>query len=170
MVEMLGVLAIIGVLSVGGIAGYSKAMEKHKINKAIDQISMIVANVETMFSNTNNYTGLFSAYDLKIFPDDMKYVNDFLVRNTFGLYTKIMGRVNYWTLRYDVPGRSACIAILTQNWPSAYKIGAAVRNETDESENDSTAAANAVDTPISISQAGEFCEEDVNTTILIDFH
>ena len=27
MVEMLGVLAIIGVLSVGGIAGYSKAME-----------------------------------------------------------------------------------------------------------------------------------------------
>ena len=26
MVEMLGVLAIIGVLSVGGIAGYSKAM------------------------------------------------------------------------------------------------------------------------------------------------
>ena len=33
MVEMLGVLAIIGVLSVGGIAGYSKAMTKFKINK-----------------------------------------------------------------------------------------------------------------------------------------
>ena len=33
MVEMLGVLAIIGVLSVGAIAGYSKAMEKWKINK-----------------------------------------------------------------------------------------------------------------------------------------
>ena len=28
MIEMLGVLAIIGVLSVGGIAGYSKAMMK----------------------------------------------------------------------------------------------------------------------------------------------
>ena len=28
MIEMLGVLAIIGVLSVGGIAGYSKAMQK----------------------------------------------------------------------------------------------------------------------------------------------
>ena len=33
MIEMLGVLAIIGVLSVGGIAGYSKAMLKIKINK-----------------------------------------------------------------------------------------------------------------------------------------
>ena len=35
MIEMLGVLAIIGVLSVGGIAGYSKAMTKYRINKAI---------------------------------------------------------------------------------------------------------------------------------------
>ena len=33
MVEMLGVLAIIGVLSVGAIAGYSKAMMKYKLNK-----------------------------------------------------------------------------------------------------------------------------------------
>ena len=35
MIEILGVLAIVGVLSVGGIAGYSKAMEKFKINKTI---------------------------------------------------------------------------------------------------------------------------------------
>ena len=38
MIEMLGVLAIIGVLSVGGIAGYSKAMMKYRINKTIEQI------------------------------------------------------------------------------------------------------------------------------------
>ena len=50
MVEMLGVLAIIGVLSVGGIAGYSKAMTKFKINKSMDQISMLVANIRTLFS------------------------------------------------------------------------------------------------------------------------
>ena len=39
MVEMLGVLAIIGVLSVGGIAGYSKAMFKHKMNQTLDALS-----------------------------------------------------------------------------------------------------------------------------------
>ena len=33
MVEMLGVLAIIGVLSVGGIAGYTMAMNKYKANE-----------------------------------------------------------------------------------------------------------------------------------------
>ena len=37
MIEMLGVLAIVGVLSVGGIAGYSKAMNKFKTNKLIEQ-------------------------------------------------------------------------------------------------------------------------------------
>ena len=42
MIEMLGVLAIIGVLSVGGIAGYSKAMEKFKINKTVEGYSMLV--------------------------------------------------------------------------------------------------------------------------------
>ena len=45
MVEMLGVLAIIGVLSVGAIAGYSKAMEKYKLNKHAEAVSMLINNV-----------------------------------------------------------------------------------------------------------------------------
>ena len=58
MVEMLGVLAIVGVLSIGGIAGYSKAMAKYKINKTLDQISLIVTNVRTAFGNQQSYKGL----------------------------------------------------------------------------------------------------------------
>ena len=42
MVEMLGVLAIIGVLSVGAIAGYSKAMMKYKLNKQAEQLSTLI--------------------------------------------------------------------------------------------------------------------------------
>ena len=42
MIEMLGVLAIVGVLSVGGIAGYSKAMEKFKLSKALDEYSYLI--------------------------------------------------------------------------------------------------------------------------------
>ena len=41
MVEMLGVLAIIGVLSVGGIAGYTMAMKKYKANEILNTISML---------------------------------------------------------------------------------------------------------------------------------
>ena len=42
MVEMLGVLAIVGVLSVGAIAGYSKAMMKYRLNKQAEQISWLL--------------------------------------------------------------------------------------------------------------------------------
>ena len=41
MVEMLGVLAIIGVLSVGAMSGYSKAMMKYKLNKQAEQLSTL---------------------------------------------------------------------------------------------------------------------------------
>ena len=42
MVEMLGVLAIIGVLSVGAIAGYGKAMFKYKLNKQTEQLNQVI--------------------------------------------------------------------------------------------------------------------------------
>ena len=60
MVEMLGVLAIIGVLSVGAIAGYSKAMFKHKANQAINQVATISQLVRNHFYNQKSYEGLRS--------------------------------------------------------------------------------------------------------------
>lgn len=42
MIEMLGVLAIIGVLSVGGIQGFSKAMEMYHWNKALREWDILV--------------------------------------------------------------------------------------------------------------------------------
>ena len=39
MIEMLGVLAIIGVLSIGGLAGYTMAMNRHKANSIMDYVA-----------------------------------------------------------------------------------------------------------------------------------
>ena len=73
MVEMLGVLAIIGVLSVGGISGYSKAMAKFKLTKAQDQISMLLMNIRTAFATSPSYEGLDNgnAVAFAIAPGDM---------------------------------------------------------------------------------------------------
>lgn len=73
MVEMLGVLAIIGVLSVGGIAGYSKAMAKFKMTKAMDQLTMLLANIRTTYAGMQNYNGLTetTARTYQIAPQDM---------------------------------------------------------------------------------------------------
>ena len=39
MIEMLGVLAIVGILSIGGISAFQKAMNKHKINQVTEELS-----------------------------------------------------------------------------------------------------------------------------------
>jgi type II secretory pathway pseudopilin PulG len=45
MVEMLGVLAIIGVLSVGAISGYGKAMFKYRLNKQTEQLNQVIGTI-----------------------------------------------------------------------------------------------------------------------------
>lgn len=60
MVEILGVLAIIGVLSIGGIAGYSMAMNRYRANEIIDTAAKV--SVIAMSSNNCLYDGYGCAY------------------------------------------------------------------------------------------------------------
>ena len=41
MVEMLGVLAIAGVLSIGGVAGYNYGINKHRANQVLQDIRLV---------------------------------------------------------------------------------------------------------------------------------
>ena len=47
MIEMLGVLAIIGVLSIGGLAGYTMAMNRHRANQILDYVSRAAVIAQT---------------------------------------------------------------------------------------------------------------------------
>ena len=70
MIEMLGVLAIVGVLSVGAIAGYSKAMMKYRLNKHAEQVNTLVNavarnvhsfdNLQTTANSTTPITKYFT--------------------------------------------------------------------------------------------------------------
>ena len=66
MVEMLGVLAIIGVLSVGGIAGYSKAMYRFKMNKTIDIFNRVLNDFAEFTSHRldNGELNMFKWWDV----------------------------------------------------------------------------------------------------------
>ena len=142
MVEMLGVLAIIGVLSVGGIAGYSKAMNKYKINKTTDQVSMLVANIRTLFSTQGTYTGLGNGQAVKfgIVPNDMynaksltgNYASNaqFSLKNAFGgeVYIKPSelsadGDDGAFTIEYTNLSTEACVTIVTGDWGSGQGSG-----------------------------------------------
>ena len=57
MIEMLGVLAIIGVLSIGGLAGYTMAMNRHRANVVSDYVSRCVVIAQTMGDGMTVHTG-----------------------------------------------------------------------------------------------------------------
>ncbi|MBP3686925.1 MAG: type II secretion system protein [Alphaproteobacteria bacterium] len=45
MIEMLGVLAIVGILSIGAISGFQKAMFKYKLQKTTEEYNMLFQDV-----------------------------------------------------------------------------------------------------------------------------
>ncbi len=53
MVEMLGVLAIVGVLSIGGIMGYKYAMNKYLVNKIANELNLL-SNQATISLNVSH--------------------------------------------------------------------------------------------------------------------
>ena len=57
MIEMLGVLAIIGVLSIGGLAGYTMAMNRHRANTILDYASRCVVVAQTTGDGSTMKTG-----------------------------------------------------------------------------------------------------------------
>lgn len=61
MVEMLGVLAIIGVLSVGGIYGYSVAMNKYKANELVQVANMLKTIADSRDGGTTGCVTLADA-------------------------------------------------------------------------------------------------------------
>ena len=75
MVEMLGVLAVVGVLSLGALAGYSKAMLMNKLNIQSEQLSTIFNNSMILldkFDNTTSSTTLNEIFkNMHIVPENM---------------------------------------------------------------------------------------------------
>ncbi len=65
MVEMLGTLAIIGVLSVGAIAGYSYGMDKYRANETINDVMLLGVDVITQASRTGGIPNLSAEWGTK---------------------------------------------------------------------------------------------------------
>ncbi len=120
MIEMLGVLAIVGILSAGGIAGYSMAMQNHKTNALIEKVQLIAQQMRILYRGnyeTNPRNALKSA----------GMINDF--NNPFGGTLNVgtasdMGssaeRELFWiyTESANIPA-DTCVKILTSDWGGA---------------------------------------------------
>ncbi|MBR3501751.1 MAG: hypothetical protein IKO06_02470 [Alphaproteobacteria bacterium] len=171
MIEMLGVLAIIGVLSVGGIAGYSKAMMKYRINKTIEQITLIAGNVRTFFAPQKSYEGVNKNKILckaKIIPDEMWY-SDTSIINVFGYgvyvenaYKSTSGDNKAFKITYKLPSseENFCIELLSQDWTDVGIIGIQIN-----APHTATTNVSNLTVPISIEDAVTACTKATNAII-----
>ena len=141
MIEMLGVLAIIGVLSVGGIAGYSKAMMKYRINKTISLITETSQGVRSFFAPQRSYAGVGNKdvqTKAKLMPDYVDCESGFCY-TPFGsdteylIYEENEGK-NFSVLVWNIPSE-ACLELATQNWnevaSGSYAIVVGANNDMD---------------------------------------
>ncbi len=99
MVEMLGVLAIIGVLSVGAISGYSKAMMKYKLNQHAVAVNMLINNVLSIKDKLRpgneelTYYGTL-LYKMNLLPDGIEYVSNLSLQDKWF-------KTNSWVYTYN---------------------------------------------------------------------
>ncbi len=191
MIEMLGVLAIIGVLSVGGIAGYSKAMNKYRINKAIEQITLISGNIRTFFGrqkitnigaecyyvNNNIYTTIALRNDgcpafkkAKIIPDEMLTLDAdgkiTAITGAFGERVEIKqydsGDGNTSIEYYIGANEEACIELATYDWRSVNINYIGVLSNGDGSKSSRFSSL-----PVPIDSAVTACDKIISTGVSV---
>lgn len=138
MVEMLGVLAVIGVLSAGSLAGFGKAMHKYRVHKSISYVSDAIIEYQLFSkraignypSETNKMAqsaktyGLLStcepqssliagaSYQTCKFPLGEVYPRFFITEKSSGIYYTYM---LYITLLRSK--KQSCIDLLNPDWP-----------------------------------------------------
>ncbi len=120
MVEMLGVLAVVGVLSVGGLTGYVIASEKYRINKAISIVDLFSIQARSTFAYADSYEALGS-YGInrsKIPSLADKIIND--INSNPPYVMKILGNMDK-SMIISLSGlsRRACHSFVTRDWASS---------------------------------------------------
>ena len=109
MVEMLGVLAVTGVLSVGGIMGYRFAMDKYRANETLNELQIRVADlsrqmlngiIELSVDEMGDHTRMGYPIRARISPQYADYFEVFLDEVPSGVCRQLLK--SQWTIPYSI--------------------------------------------------------------------
>ena len=137
MIEMIGVLVVVGLLGAGALLAYGKAMDRYRVNTLINQVNQIVINTRNAFNlhDSRGYKSL--AFQVKAMSD--KNYDNRKIADKLGLFPESIVRNDYknvydGNIQYFVDGAfknddgkafilelysiptEACIEIVTKNW------------------------------------------------------
>ncbi len=173
MVEMLGVLAIIAVITSGSLIGYSKAMRRHRLNETITQVALMMTNIRTFYSTTDSYESFDenTAARYNMVTERMKGVDGTLMNPYKGRVNITRGKAvqggpdnTAFIITYrDLPVE-ACVGLATMDWGIGEKVGLiGVSVGADDGEPDFPVkpseyfTVNKQTRPLTMSEAAEHC-------------
>lgn len=180
MIEMLGVLSIIGILTVGGFSLVSKAVTENKINNVIDEISALAQRTrivfrEFIYSCQEKQSGSNKScpgdtdmtdflHKAKAYPDVLDYENSVFMDNEdieMTVSYVVKDEVGYYVLKIDKIPEDICMGVANGNWGKAATNGfSGISFE---------GASNAVGGKVELDDAVEGCKEDGSSTIYLAF-
>ena len=132
MIEMVGVLAIVGVLSVGGLAGYTKAMMQYRADRTMEQVTEMASRISMIGEQASSYQGLSNNVAIKMtaVPGDMITAGSTDLENKFGgdvtiepsnllsSTTSDDSKDLAFTITYKGLSSAECLRMATQEWKS----------------------------------------------------
>ena len=151
--EILSILAIAILLTLGAFAGYSKAVVRYKANQVIDQVLSLSDNIRRHYAEQTSYAELNNQALIEqksLLPTDITIdTENQQIRNPFnGQITVAAGQIGYsvsgikndqkaFLIKYAGLPREACVTVATYDWnagPSSGLIGLRVSGKPTEQD------------------------------------
>lgn len=137
MVEIMGVLAVIGMMAIGMLVGYQGLMTRFKTSQIVTHIQGLMKNMSTYFSSYRVYPTLTATqlYKLQFLTEE--YYDDtgkvaihpFGGNITFAAANAADGRSTYSFTYTNLPG-AACVAVATMDIPVQNLLSIKIGNHT----------------------------------------
>ncbi len=116
MLEMLGVLGIMGIIMYGAVAGINYGMSTYKINQTYNEIQEAIQGIQDLYSWSRSYDGITigTLCDNDIFANCT--TGDSTVTNAFGGAIQVQEDGSSFKLTYSISDDASLNRLMEMEW------------------------------------------------------
>ena len=117
MIEMVGVLAVMGLITAAAFVLITSAMKQQKLSRGDDDVAAIVAGVRLLYNNAEDFSRLTSENS----AGTLEVLGFASVKSPYGTpYNLAVDSADpsKFTLSFDADKHSTCVALAGRTWPS----------------------------------------------------
>lgn len=137
MIEMVGVLAVMGLITAAAFVLITSAMRSQKLSRADDDISALAAGVRLLYNNTvTDGKTDFSGINAATSTNTLKVLGFESVKSPYGgVYTVATGTdTSTFTISFDAGDANACSALKERGWANGGTAECVANGSGDDAE------------------------------------